>query len=140
MVCRYCKLVSKWPISFSVSGPRLDSVESFFIFYFFVPPLPPPPPPPPPPPSLSARLQVLAWVQSPPDPNFCITLFLFFPSFSPLLHFFPLLFLPSFNVILPFPLPFFLFFFLLYFPILLLLLVSFFSSPFCCFSFPLFLK
>ena len=121
MVCRYCKLVTLVESLFFVVPPL-----------FFCPSSPPPPPP-----SLF-QLDFKSWHGFNPQ-FFSITLFLFFPSF-PLLHFFPSFFLSSSNVFLPFSpafLPFFLFPILFPFLFFLFLLVSLFSSPFCCFSFPL---
>ena len=68
-------------------------------------------------------------VQYLPDPNFIPILFFFFSLFGS----FFFLFCPP----LTFPLPSFFFSFSYSFPIPFLLLVSFFSSPFCCFSFSL---
>ena len=106
----------------SVSGPRFDSVESFF---FFVPPL------------FSPLLSPGMGSIPTRSQFFYITLFLFFPSFFPRLYFFPHLFLSSSNFFLPFSPACLPSFFLspILFP--LLFLFPFFSSPFCCFSFSL---
>ena len=73
---------------------------------------------------------------------FSITLFLFFPSFFPLLHFFPLLFSPPLMPSSPFPLPFFLFSFSYSFPIPFVSFSSscFLFSPFLLLFFLSFLK
>ena len=84
--------------------------------------------------SLSARLQVLGWVQSLPDLNiFSYHSFSLFPTF------FPSFLCPPLISSSPFPLPFFLFSFSYSFPIPFLSFSSscLFSSPFCCFSFSL---
>ena len=93
-------------------------------------------------PILAHDWSLCPFIKSLADPNFFLTLFLFFPSFFSLLHFFfPLLFFcPPLISSSPFPLPSFLFSFSYSFPIpflSFLLLVSFFSSPFCFFSFSL---
>ena len=126
MIRRYCKLVS---ITASVSGPRFDSVESFFCLFFcpsslFFPSL--------------FQLDFTSWHGFNPYqiPIFFYHSFSFLPFFFLPFALFSLPFLSSSNVFLPFFPAFLPFFFLLFFSHSCFL----FSSPFCCFSFSLFLK
>ena len=126
---------ANWPISISVSGPKFDSVESYFflffslLFFFFFSSLP----------FFKSWHGVQQCLEE--TTFFPITPF-FFPSFPSLLHFFfPILFLSYSNFFLPvfpclpsiflspiiFP---FLFFILLFFFIYFFILVSFFFSLF----------
>ena len=123
------------PIPLSVSGPRFDSVESFFLCNLLIPP------------PLSFSYTLSPWVQSLAD-HFPSITFSFLPFFSPYLHFFPH-FCPHF--FLSSPPAFLLFFFLLlfshsfyfffsscflfFFPFLLLFFLSFLLLFFLLISF-----